>query len=193
MDGTSAGSNSACHPSGWIRTDKFIKQFDHFVHFFKAAADDSVLLNVDAHYSHIKNLNVVDKARKHSVAIVSLPPHSKYKMQPLYAGFLKPLNTYYEQEIETWLGSIPGLVVTPFVVCKLFGTAFRKAATMEASVNSFIKIWLFPSNRHIFQDHEFACHGMANLKINVLLELTMKCQDREHPTFLSTMPMVGNL
>jgi hypothetical protein len=31
---------------------------------------------------------------------------------------------------------------------------------MEASVNSFIKTGLFPCNRFIFQDHEFACHGM---------------------------------
>ena len=35
-----------------------------------------------------------------------------------------------------------------------------RAITMEASVNSFIKTGLFPSNRHIFKDHEFACHGM---------------------------------
>jgi len=31
---------------------------------------------------------------------------------------------------------------------------------METSVNSFTKTGLFPCNRHIFQDHEFACHGM---------------------------------
>jgi len=31
---------------------------------------------------------------------------------------------------------------------------------METSVNLFTKTGLFPSNRHIFQDHEFACHGM---------------------------------
>jgi hypothetical protein len=31
---------------------------------------------------------------------------------------------------------------------------------MEASVNSFTKTGLFPCNRHIFQDQDFACHGM---------------------------------
>ena len=95
-----------------------------------------------------------------NVAIVSLPPHSTHKMQPLDVGFMKPLKTYYAQEIETWLGNNPGRVVTPFVVCKLFGPAYRRAPIMEASVNSFIKTGLFPCNRHIFQDHEFACHGM---------------------------------
>jgi hypothetical protein len=31
---------------------------------------------------------------------------------------------------------------------------------MEASVNAFIKTGLFHCNKHIFQDPEFACHGM---------------------------------
>jgi len=160
MDGAPAGSISACHPSGWIQTDIFTKWFDHFVHFVTPSADDPVLLIVDGRYSHTKNVDVVDKAREHSVSIVSLPPHSTHKMQPLVVGFLKPLKTYCAQEIETWLGNNPGRIVTPFLVCRLFGPAYRRAATMETSVNSFTKTGLFPCNRHIFQDHEFACHGM---------------------------------
>jgi hypothetical protein len=80
IDGAPADSISACHPTGWIRTNMFTKLFDHFVHFFKSATDNPVLLIVDGHYSYIMNLNVANKARKHSVAIVSLPPHSKHKM-----------------------------------------------------------------------------------------------------------------
>jgi len=41
----------------------------------------------------------------------------------------------------------------------LFGLAYKRAATMEVSVNSFIRTGLFPCNRHIFQDHKFACYG----------------------------------
>jgi len=85
MDGAPAGSFAACHPSGWIQTDIFTKWFDYFVHFIKPSADDPVLLIVDGHFSHTKNLDV-DKVREHSVAIVSLPPHSKHKMQPLDVG-----------------------------------------------------------------------------------------------------------
>jgi len=74
------------------------------------------LLIVDGHYPNTKNTDVADKAREHSVATVSLPPHSTHKMQPLDNGFMKPQKTYYTQEIETWLGSNPSRVVTPFVV-----------------------------------------------------------------------------
>jgi hypothetical protein len=152
-----------------------------------------VLLIVDGHYSHTKNLDVVDNAREHSVATVSLPQHSKHKMQPLDVSFMKPLKTYYAQVTETWLVSNPSRVVASFVVCKLFGVACRRAATKEASINSFIKTGLFPCNRSIFQDHKFECHGMTNLKTNVLMELAMKFQDQEHRTFLSKTPVVRNL
>jgi hypothetical protein len=44
-----------------------------FFRFFKPTADNPVLLIAGAHYPHAKYLDVVDKAREHSVAIVSLP------------------------------------------------------------------------------------------------------------------------
>jgi hypothetical protein len=81
------------------------------------------LLIVDGYYSHTKHLDVMDKVREYSVALVSLPPHSTHTMQPLDVGIMKPLKTYYAQEIETWLGSNPGRVVASFVGCKLFGSA----------------------------------------------------------------------
>ena len=132
------------------------------------------MLIADGH-SHTKNVDMVDKAREHNVAIVSLPPHSTHIMQPL--------KTYYVQELETWLSSSPVRVVRPFVVCKLFGPAYRRAATMEASVNSFIKTGLFPCNRHIFQDHEFAFRGMDESQDKRTMELALKFQNREHQTF----------
>jgi len=46
---------------------------------------------VDGYFSHTKNLDVVDKVRGHSVALVSLPPHSAHIMQPLDDGIMKPL------------------------------------------------------------------------------------------------------
>jgi hypothetical protein len=158
-------------------TDIYTKRLDHFVHFVKPSADDPVLLIADCHYSRTKNLDVVDKAREHIAATVSLPPHSTHKMKPLDVGLIKALKTYYAHVIETWLGSNPGRVVASCVVCKLFELAYRRAETMEVSVNSFIKPGLSSCNRHTFLDHEFACYGMANFNINVLMELAMKFQE----------------
>lgn len=71
MDGTPARSISACHPSGRIQTVIFTKWFDHFVHFVKPLIDYPVLLVVDDHYSHIRNLDALGKAREQNVLSVS--------------------------------------------------------------------------------------------------------------------------
>jgi hypothetical protein len=46
----------------------------------KPSTYDSLWLIVGRHYSHAKNLDMVDKTRKHSVAIVSLPPRQWLKI-----------------------------------------------------------------------------------------------------------------
>jgi len=65
----------------------------------KPSSDDPLLLIVDGHCSHTKNLAVVVKAREHSVATVSVPLHSMHEMQPLDVRIMKSLKTYYTQEI----------------------------------------------------------------------------------------------
>ena len=64
---------------------------------------------------------------------------------------------------------------------------------MGASVNSFIKMDSFPVTYTYSKIMNSHAMDRANLKINVLMELAMKFQDREHRTFLSTTPLVGNL
>jgi hypothetical protein len=97
--GTPAGSFSACRLSGWIRLIYLLNDWIVFFHFVKPSADDPVLLIADGHYSHTKNLDVVDKTREPSVAIVNLPPHSKHKMKPLDFGLMKPLETYWGRAV----------------------------------------------------------------------------------------------
>jgi hypothetical protein len=62
-----------------------------FCSFQKPSANGPELLLVDGHFSHAKRLVVVDKAREHSVASVSILSHSTHKMQPLDIGIIKPL------------------------------------------------------------------------------------------------------
>jgi hypothetical protein len=61
---------------------------------------------------------------------------------------------------------------------------------METPVNPFIQTGLFPCNRLIFQNHEIAWHGMDESQD---ISTDGAGNDREHQTFLSTTPVVGNL
>ena len=99
---------------------------------------------------------MIDLARANWVVLLCLPPHCSHKIQPLDVSFMKPLLIYYDQELEKWLCNHPGRVVTTFQVAELYRIAYTKAATAQTVKNGFKKTGLFPTNRHIFEPHDFA-------------------------------------
>lgn len=168
MNGAPPSSIYACHQSGWIQQEIFVQWLHHFIEFTKPTEEDPVILILDGHYSHTKNLEVVNVARAHHVVIICLPPHSTHKMQPLDVAFMSPFKTYYAQEISQWLKQHPGRVVTVYQVAELFGMAYNRAATAETAVNGFRKTGMFPVNRNIFRDYDFADNSLhENINENI--------------------------
>jgi len=100
MNGTLPGSIHACHPSGWIESEIFSHWFLHFIKHTKLTKEDPVILVLDGHYSHTRNLEVSTLVRENHVDIICLPPHSGHKMQPLDKAFMGLLKTFYCQEIK---------------------------------------------------------------------------------------------
>jgi hypothetical protein len=77
------------------------------------------------------------------------------KMQSLDKAFMGPLKTFYCQVIEKWLCSHPGRVVTVYQIGKLFGNAYKLAATGEIAANGFRATGLFPCDKNIFRPYDF--------------------------------------
>ncbi|KAJ8959213.1 hypothetical protein NQ318_022475 [Aromia moschata] len=77
-----------------------------------ASQEDPVLLILDGHLSHTKNLDVILKARENFVTLLCLPPYTTHKLQPLDVGVMFPFNTYMDQALETWMNNHPVRTVT---------------------------------------------------------------------------------
>ena len=166
MDGSPPGSICVCHPSGWMQMDIFGQWFDHFLTVSGASKLNPVLLLLDGHSTHVRNLSVINKARDNGVVIICLPPHCSHKMQPLDVSFMKPLSTYYNTEVTKWLRNHPGRTVSVFQLAQLLTPAFQKAATAQTAANGFRKTGLWPVNRDIFEDHEFAPSEPTNMPLS---------------------------
>ena len=129
---------------------------DRFIYHLVQAKSNRILLILDGHATHTKNVDVIDLARENGITILVLPPHCTHRLQPLDVTFMKPLSTYYNQAIEVWLRSNPGRVVTTFQITQLFAEAYSKAANQLTAINGFKKTGIYPTNRYIFDDSEFA-------------------------------------
>lgn len=156
LDGAPGEAAAACHPSGWMQSNIFVQWMEHFIKHVRPTKEDPVLVILDGHATHTKNLDLIDLARQNGVILLCLPPHCTHKLQPLDVSFMAPLSTFYGQEVKTWLRANPGRVVTQFQIGSLLGLAYNRAATMQTAVSGFRKTGIYPLNRNVFDEIDFA-------------------------------------
>lgn len=154
-EGKPEGAWAEYHPSGWMQAEIFTRWMDKFIAFTRASEENPVLLFLDGHSTHTKNLDVLQKAVDNGVVMVSLPPHTSHRMQPLDLSFMKPLSSYMTGEINKALRGLGGKALSIKKIFPIFGKAFAKAATMESAQNGFRKAGLWPFNPDIFTDADF--------------------------------------
>lgn len=154
MKNAPPGSDYACHISGWVQTDIFTDWFKHFLKSTKPTKEQPHLLILDGHYSHTRNAEMLELARKNGVVVISLPPHSSHKMQPLDKTFMGPLKTYYCDEIRSFIRE-KGRKVTHYDIAELFAKAYSKVQVGRIAINGFKCTGIYPFDKHIFADSDF--------------------------------------
>ncbi|XP_018361237.1 PREDICTED: tigger transposable element-derived protein 1-like isoform X2 [Trachymyrmex cornetzi] len=155
MKGAPIGSIGTCHPSGWVQTHLFTEWFQHFIKKINPTKESPVLLILDGHYSHTRNLDIIDIARKNYVTILSIPPYTTHKMQPLDRTFMEPFKQYYSEYIRIWQRENERPVGL-YDIAELLGRAYLQCQTEEnpTSPMSSTKQIIATTKRHDQQIEE---------------------------------------
>lgn len=155
LDGSPNGSQAWCSDSGWITNSTFNNWLQMFIDKTRPTADRPVLLILDNHSTH-QNLEALNLARENHVIMVSIPPHTSHKLQPLDVSVYRSFKVAFEQAIDTFQKNHPGRRVTQFDIARLVCTAYEKCATVKNATSGFRKTGIFPYNRNLFTDLDFA-------------------------------------
>ena len=87
--------------------------------------------------------------------MISFPPHTTHKLQPLDKTYFGPLKQYYGQPCDRWMVNHPGKRSCFYAIAALFGEAFAKASTLEKGVAGFSSYGLWSFNPDVFTEADF--------------------------------------
>ncbi|XP_030759182.1 tigger transposable element-derived protein 6-like [Sitophilus oryzae] len=162
-EGAPPGTIFACSESGWITSELFVNWLKHFINSVKPSKNKNVLLIMDGHTTHTKNLEAITLARENGIIMMSLPAHTIHRMQPCDISFFKPLSSYYNQAADKWLRANHSQNITQFQVSRLLGEAYAKAASVGNAVSGFAKCGIWPLDPNVFDDNEFVSLPSDNM------------------------------
>lgn len=166
LDGLVPGGWVELNEKGWIDKTLFFTWFKKFVEFSRASKESPVLLLLDGHSSHTKNLDVIRYGRENGVVMLCFPPHCTHRLQALDVAFMKPLSAYYDDEVRKWLRTNPGRVVTLHQISSLFSAAYLRAATMFTAINGFKATGTWPVNMAVFSEADFLPSATTDLEVD---------------------------
>ncbi|XP_040155039.1 uncharacterized protein LOC120895601 [Anopheles arabiensis] len=157
--GAPEGSKFGCSKNGWSTMETCMEWFDHFLAFTRPTVDSPILLVMDGHSSHTKNWPLLEKAKNSFVRIITIPPHTSHKLQPLDVTFMGPLKTYYSSAIGTFMKNNPAKSVSLYNIPSLVKEAFEKAATRSTARNGFSATGIYPFNPSVFKEDDYVVNN----------------------------------
>lgn len=154
-----AGSLYRCSHNGWITEELFLEWLQHFQKITKPSEEEPVLLICDNHSSHI-SLSVYNFCKANHISLVSLPPHTSHRLQPLDICFFGPLKAAFSKECDAFLRTQtkpdrPLPKITPYDIAGLFNKAYMRVATIEKGVSGFASAGIYPLRPNKFSEEDF--------------------------------------
>lgn len=159
--GAPPGSLAVAHASGWMTEENFEKYLTHFIKFAKCSLDNKVLLILDNHKSHMSP-NGLEICKNNGIILLTLPPHTSHKLQPLDVSVYGPFKTYFNQESDSFMVNNPGKTINLKNIPTLAGRAHQRAFTPLNITKGFEHTGICPYNPNIFSDADFASASVTD-------------------------------
>lgn len=154
LEGAPEGSIGAANRSGWINSEIFISVLTHIKKHTLCSKDNPILLLCDNHESHI-SLQAITYARDNGIIVVTFPPHTSHRLQPLDIAVFGPFKAKLKTAFNNWHMMNPGKTVGIYNIPKLVRLAYYESFTAKNIISGFTKPGIWPFNEMAFSDDDF--------------------------------------
>ena len=169
IKGGPPGSIGRATRTGWINEEVFVNYLHHLAYHTRCSLENKIVVVMDNHESHI-SLAAIDYARQKGIVLLTIPPHSSHKLQPLDKTVYGPFKKAFNSAMDCWLRSHPGRTVTIYEIPELVNEAQMMAITSRNIISGFKSTGIFPYNRNLFSDVDFAPSNLTDRPLELLEE-----------------------
>ncbi|XP_069685426.1 uncharacterized protein [Periplaneta americana] len=168
MAGAPTGTLGLVHKSGWMTAENFLSVLIFFKENVRCSNGNPVLLIMDNHESHL-SVEGPDYCKGNGITILTLPPHTSNKLQPLDHCVFGPFKKFFNEAVNAWHLSHPNESVTIFELPQMSATAWDRAAIPENIKSGFKSCGISPFDRNIFPNEHFLSSVVSDRPPPVLL------------------------
>lgn len=109
---------------------------------------------MDNHESHM-TIAGLDFCKNNNIEVLTLPPHTSHRLQPLDRGVFGPLKTYFDHSCKAWMLNHSGIPITIDRIAELVAEPLLKGASSMNIIAGFRSTSIWPFNREIFSEDDF--------------------------------------
>lgn len=188
LNGAPSGSLGLANSpnSGWMTKELFLKVLKHIKHHTQCSSESPILILMDNHETHC-SLETILFARENGMVLVTFPPHTSHRLQPLDVAVYSPFKSKLAVAMNEWMIMHPGRAVTIHDLAGIANTAYTSSFTMKNITEGFRKTGTWPLNRLIFSDDDFDCAFVTDRPLPENNENNL--METEEPVSISTQPL----
>ncbi|XP_064111430.1 uncharacterized protein LOC135218917 [Macrobrachium nipponense] len=154
MRGTLAGSKGVLNHNGWMNGECFFQTLEHIQEKTFCSPENKILLIMDNAECHM-NIKVIEYAMNNGIVIVTLPPHTTDKLQPLDVAVFGPFKLHMRGLLNDYSLMHPQTHITEHILPDFASKAWIRACTPSNVMSGFSATGIWPVNRNIFPDEVY--------------------------------------
>ncbi|KAG0720424.1 hypothetical protein GWK47_048528 [Chionoecetes opilio] len=154
MRGTIDGSKGILHENGCMNGECFLQTLQHVQAKTCCSPNNKVLLIMDNAECHM-SIHAIEYAQENGIVILTLPPHTTDKLQPLDVSVFGPFKFHMRALFNDYALMNPQAHGTEHLLPEIASKAWLKSCTPSTVLSGYKATGIWPINRNSFTDDDF--------------------------------------